>query len=133
MRAALLWPDVEAWAVTYLIAALAARSEPFADGVTVRTQAGSTLPARLVTVRDDGGRRDDLSRTTSLGVNVWAETDADCSDLARMVASLLEASAGDGPVVACLGTNGPMPVVEESDKPHRYLSADLVVTGSPLT
>ena len=91
------------------------------------------MPARLVTVRDDGGSRDDLSRTAFLGVNVWAETDADCSDLARMVASLLEASAGNGPVVACLGTNGPMPVVEESDKPHRYLSADLVVTGSPLT
>lgn len=133
MPASLLWPDVEAWAVSYLSTALDARPEPYASGVVVRTQAGSTLPPRLVTVRDDGGRRDDLSRRTSLGVNVWAATPKDCSDLARLVQALLEAAGGSGPVVACLNTNGPFPVPEQGGTPHRYLTADLVVTGTPLT
>lgn len=131
-RPSILWPDVEAWAVDYLTTALAAREEPHADGVEVRTQVGKTMPARLVTVRDDGGGRTEITRSSGLGVNVWAESEAVCSDLARLVCSLLEAAAGNGPVRACVGSFGPYPVPEEG-KPHRYLSVDLVVTGAPLT
>lgn len=128
----LLWPDVEAWAVTYLKAALAANPQPYTTGVKVRADTGATITTPLVTVRDDGGNRDDASRTTSLAVNVWATTPEGCSDLARLVQTLLEASAGNGPVVACLNTFGPYRVPEQSTTPHRYLSADLVVTGTPL-
>lgn len=133
LRPSILWPDVKAWAVTYLSTSLAVRSEPFAEDVQVRTNVGSTMPDRLVTVRDDGGPRSSVTRTPSIGVNVWAVTDEDASDLARLVMALLEAAAGDGPVVAVTDTFGPYEVVEESGKPHYYLSADLVVTGEPLT
>lgn len=132
-RPSVLWPDVEAWAIGYLSTALAAREESYAEDVAVRKDVGDTMPARLVTVRDDGGGRTEVTRSSGLGVNVWASTDEDCSDLARLVCALLEASAGYGPVVACTGSYGPYPVPEESGKPHRYLSVDLIVTGVPLT
>lgn len=133
MRPSILWPDVEAWAITYLTAALAAREEPYADAVAVRKDVGKAMPPRLVTVRDDGGGRGDVTRSSGLGVNVWAATDEDCSDLARLVCALLEAATGNGPVVAVTGSFGPYPVPEDSGKPHRYLSVDLIVTGVPLT
>ena len=133
LRPSILWPDVEAWAVNYLRTALAARTEPYASGVQVRTDVGKAMPARLVTVRDDGGTRGDVTRSSGIGVNVWAATDEDCSDLARLVCALLEASAGSGPVVACTGSFGPYPVPDDSGKPHRYMSVDLIVTGAPLT
>lgn len=129
-----VFPDVEAWAIAYLKAALTARPEPFTTSVVVTNKAPASMPARLVTVRDDGGPRlDDVRKVVSVGVNVWAASLADVSDLARMVAALLETSPGDGPVVAHLSTSGPYPVAEEAtEKPHRYLSVDLSVRGEPL-
>lgn len=133
-KPAVVFPDVEAWAITYLKAALTARAESYAGSVTVVRKAPATMPARLITVRDDGGPRlDDVRKVASVGVNVWAATAADCSDLARMVAALLESAPGDGPVVAHLSTSGPFPIADEaSEKPHRYLSVDLSVRGEPL-
>lgn len=127
----LLWPDVEAWAVGYLMGALDDSTEPYAANVSVRADTGAIITTPLVTVRDDGGGRSDVSRTTSLAVNVWHADAEKCSDLARLVQTLLEASAGNGPVVACLNTFGPYRVPEQSTTPHRYLTADLVVTGTP--
>ncbi|QCB93300.1 hypothetical protein [Cellulomonas shaoxiangyii] len=136
MWPAIIWPDLELWAIDYLKARLATRPEPFAQGVAVRNVVPDTMPARLITVRDDGGGRSDATKTASLGVNIWAgaaKNPADCSNLARLVTALLEDAAGYGPVKAHLSTSGPYPVAEASAKPHRYLSVDLVVTGTPLT
>lgn len=138
-RPAVLFGDSAAWATTYLRDALAARGEPYTGLVTVRTQkpnATDTDPppvsGRVVTVRDDGGPRgDDVTKTVTLGINVWAPDEGACVDLALMCAALLENSPGDGPVVAHVGTSGPFPIADASG-PHRYLSVDLLVTGSPL-
>jgi hypothetical protein len=139
-RPAVLFGDAAAWATTYLRAAIAARTEGYADDVTVRTQkptaTDTDLPpasGRVVTVRDDGGPRGpDVTKTVTLGVNVWAEDEGDCVDLANLTAALLEAAPGDGPVVAHVSTSGPFPLPDQSAKPHRYLSVDLSVVGSPL-
>lgn len=133
LRAHLVWPDVKAWAIGYLTTALAARPEPVATGVHVSGSVPEAMPPRLVTVRDDGGPRGDVTQTARLGVNVWAATEADCSGLSRLVASILGASAGSGQVVACEITTGPYEIPEESGIPHRYLTADVVVTGTSLT
>lgn len=133
MRPAIVWPDLELWAIDYLESRLADRTEPFAQDVDVRNLVPKTMPARLVTVRDDGGGRDDVTKSASLGVNVWAANPFDCSNLARLVTAFFEDAAGHGPVKAHLSTSGPYPVPEDSGKPHRYLSVDLVVTGIPLT
>lgn len=139
-RPAILFGDAAAWGTGYLRAALAARGEAYTDDVTVRSQKPTAVdtdlpPAsgRVVTVRDDGGPRDaELTKVVTLGVNVWADDEADCVDLALMCAALLESAPGFGPVVAHVATSGPFPLADQSNKPHRYLSVDLRVTGEPL-
>lgn len=132
-------PDVEAWAVAYLSAALAARPEPYTGDVWVSTAMPvdpvtkkSYRKDRMVIVRDDGGPRLDVVREVArLGVQVWAKTDEDASDLARLVAALLWA-APDGKPVVKASTSGPWPVPDESGQPKRYLTAELVVRCSAL-
>lgn len=132
-RPPVLFPAMDTWAVGYLRAALTARQEPYTSGVTVRTAVGSTMPARLVTVRDDGGpRQDDVRKVSSLGINVWAGTEPDAADLALLIAALFEAAPGNGPVLAFDGATGPYPVPDQSGKPHRYLSVDFLIHGSPF-
>lgn len=135
-----LFGDSAAWATAYLRAAINDRPEPYADSVTVRTQkptATDTDPppasGRVVTIRDDGGPRGlDVTKTITLGVNVWADNEGECADLALLSAVLLEAAPGDGPVVAHVATSGPFPLADRSEKPHRYLSVDLLVSGTPF-
>jgi hypothetical protein len=137
-KPAILFADTAMWGTSYLRGRLAARDEPYTDNVTVRTQkptASNTDPApasgRVVTIRDDGGpRSDDVTKAVSLGVNVWADDEGDCADLALMCAALLEAAPGAGPVLTHEATLGPYPIPDT--KPHRYLSVDLLVAGSPL-
>jgi len=127
-----VFADLEAWAVTYLVAQLAARAEPFTSGVVVDHITPAPIPARLVTVRDDGGPRGAVTKTSSLAVNVWAATEADASDLVRMVVALLERAVATGPVVGHVSTSGPARVPEESGTPHWFASVDLVHRGTSL-
>lgn len=139
-RPAVLFGDTAAWGTNYLRTAVAARDEPYTDAVTVRTQkptaTDTDLPpasGRVVTIRDDGGPRGpDVTKTVTLGVNVWADDEGECVDLALMCAALLESSPGSGPVLSHVSTSGPFPLPDQSQKPHRYLSVDLLVSGSPL-
>jgi hypothetical protein len=131
-----IFPDVAALIGDYLRTAIAARPEAYASGVTVAGYwpEGKAIPARLVTVRDDGGPRlGPVTKLVTIAVNVWAATEADCSDLALLTAALLESAPGDGPpILAHDGATGPVRVPELSGKPHRYLTADLVVRGTDL-
>ena len=133
-KPAVLFPDAKAWAVAYVNAALIARpvGDTYADTVTVAGRVPDTIPTRLVTIRDDGGTRSLVTKSVSLGVNVWAETEQVCSQLAALVVAILEASPGQGAVVAHLSTSGPVEVVESSTKPHRYASVDLALRGVSL-
>lgn len=129
-KPAVIFSDVEAWAVEFLDDALTASSEDFAEGVTVSNRAPSPLPARLVTVRDDGGQRFEVTKVAALVVNMWAATEEDASDLARLVVSLLEQAPGDGPIVGHDATLGPARVPEESETPHWFATVDLIHRGS---
>lgn len=131
---AVLFPDAKAWAITYLKAELLARpvGDTYADNVTVLDRAPETIPTRLVTIRNDSGPRREVTKTCSLGVNVWAESVEVCTDLANLVVAILEASPGNGPVTAHRNTSGPYEVPEESTKPHQYASVDLDFRGSAL-
>lgn len=131
-KPAVVFTDLEGWAVTYLGTALAARAEDFAEDVTVDHIAPEAITGRLVTVRDDGGQRAEVTKTSSLAVNVWAATQEDASDLVRLVVALLEASPGAGPVVGHASTSGPTRVPEKSEAPHWFASVDLVHRGSSL-
>src|SRR5690606_5556872 len=56
-RPPVVFPDVEQWAVGYLRTFLDDRTEDFAHDVDVDVKTPELIPARLVTVRDDGGQR----------------------------------------------------------------------------
>jgi hypothetical protein len=124
-----VFPNVEAWAVAYLTASLGARDEDYADA-TVDIVPSSA--ARIVTVRDDGGPRGDVTRSAAVAVNVWADTDADAADLVLLAVALLEQSPGNGPIVGYVSTAGPTRVPEESGRPHWFATVDLTVRGSAL-
>lgn len=125
-----LFDDVELWTTARLRALLAARSEPFADDVYVGIKVPNPRRERMVTVRDDGGPRLDVVRKAArIGVNVWATTDQEVNDLARLVEALLYA-APDGNPVSKVSVTSPLPVADESGQPRRYLTAELTLKGS---
>ena len=129
MRPVVLMPDVELWAVEWLRAALAARSEPYASGVTVVTKVPASIPSRLVQVRRDGGARIDVARDNPrLTVNVWADTEADVSDLAGLVRALLWSAPDGDPVCRVVELSGPSPIADT--KPRRFMTFELITRGA---
>jgi hypothetical protein len=134
-----LFDDIELWATGTLRTMLAARAEPYTDNVYI----GNDLPRnattgeperrpRMVTVRRDGGPRDEAAplESPSIAVNVWAETDQDANDLARMVAALLWSSPDGDPVVKVTQTTGPSDINDPSGQPRKYMTFDLRSRGT---
>lgn len=130
--AGVIFPDVEAWAITYLRGALAARSEPFTAGVWVGNLLPQTRPQRAVLVRDDGGPTlGDVRAVARLGINVFAGTEPDVSDLANLVSALIGGSADGKPVVRATTTR-PYSVTDDAGQPRHYFTAELIIRGESL-
>lgn len=122
--------DIELWACTRLRALLLARAEAYTDDVYVSNTIPDPRRDRMVIVRrDGGGRLDAVREAPRLGVNVWAKTEQDANDLARMVAALLWASPDGNPVSKVTITGGPYPIPEQSDSFLRYITAELISHG----
>lgn len=130
-KPAVIFPDVEQWAGDYLRAALAARPEAYAADVAVANGADENV-GRVVTVADDGGSRAEVTKVSSIRFNVWADDEAEASDLARMVTALLESATSEGPICGHVSTFGPTRLPEQSERPHWFGSVDLVVRGTAL-
>lgn len=128
--AAVLHPDAELWATGYLRAALTARAEPYAASVRV-SNAKTNTPGRQVVVRRDGGPQDGLFDLPRLTVRVWAATEQETGDLARLVRALLVGSPGNGPVVAAVSFTGPQGVPDASG-PQKFFTVDLTMRGVNL-
>lgn len=131
-------PDVVALTIAHVRASLATRAEPFASDVWVSNATpadpdGSTRrDPRMVIVRGDGGSRiGDVRGLARLGLNVWAETDADATDLANLVSAIVSGMAGIGPVRRATATL-PADVTGEDGHARRYLTAELVIRGHSL-
>lgn len=128
-----LFPDTELWATEYLRDVLAARPEPYTANVYVSNSVPSTRRDRMVTVRRDGGSRlDQVREAARLTVNVWAKTEQDATDLARMVAALLWAAPNGDPVVKVEQFTGPSPVADLSGQPLRFMVFELTVRGTDI-
>lgn len=121
-----LFTDIELATTTYLRAALASRAEPVTVGVKVGTTVPNPRPVRLVTVRRDGGPRINPAREVArIGVNVWAGTEQEASDLAGLVRGLLGAMPGTTPVTKVTELSGPSPIPEDSGA-RRYMTYELL-------
>ena len=128
-----LFPDVELHFTAYLRSALAARAEPYASGVKVDRIAPTALPARLVTIRRDGGSQlDQVRESARLTVNVWHETPQGATDLARLVRALLWASPTGSPVLRVELNSAPSVVPEENGRAHLVMVFDAWIRGTNL-
>lgn len=133
MVPSILMPDVVLWATGYLATALAARSESYTSSVYVGTAVPKQRRDRMVIVRRDGGPRLDILRESArLTVNVWAKTEQDANDLARMVRALLWAAPDGAPVVRVDDSAGPSPVPDASGQPRVTFAVNAIVRGEPL-
>lgn len=132
--ARVLFPDAEAWAVTRIRALLATRSETYKSGVVVDNKVPPVRPVRLVTIRCDGGSPlEDLLDRPRFGVNVYAATEEDATDLANLVAALFRLAPGDGTCVAMTQLSRPTPVADESKTPRRFATFQATLRGGVLS
>jgi hypothetical protein len=125
------YPIVEMVFPAALRSALALRSEPYAQNVTVGKKVPATMPDRLVTFRRDGGPASAWTDHPRLGINVWAKTDADVDNLARLVVALLPTLVG--PQVDSVHVmSGPTDVTDVSGTPQRYITAEAATRAANI-
>lgn len=138
MGPVIVTPDVELWGVGWLRTALEARDEDYASDVFVSNSrpsaaafeaAGLSYPDRMVTLRRDGGQRADLLYSVPrLGVNVWAASEQDATDLALLVEGLLLSVRASGSVESVRSLSGPSAVADST--PRRFFTVELTMRGA---
>lgn len=131
-----IFPDPEKTIVAGLVALLEARSEAVASGVYVATKmpppSVSPYPSKIVTVRSDGGPKvDPVRQLIRVGVNVYADTYAEASELAYLVEALAEELRGTE-IKMVRTVLSPTRVPEDSELEHRYMTWEIVTKGSTL-
>ena len=134
---ATIFPDVEKLLVSRLKDSLQSSSKSYASGVTVATKKPSaevtSYPARIVTVRADGGGSliRGLTKTERVGVNVYAANYSDASSLALLVEALMRTfNWGDIKLVDT--SMSPVRVNNDGKEEQRYMTFELVVKASDL-
>jgi hypothetical protein len=134
---ATIFPDVEKLLVARLKSSLQGSSMAYASGVTVATKKPGAevtpYPARIVTVRADGGGPlvRGLTKTERIGVNVYAANYSDASSLALYVEALMRTyNWGDIKLVET--SMSPVRVNNDGKEEQRYMTFELVVKASDL-
>lgn len=128
-----VFPDVELVMTGLLRDALDGRPEPYAADVYVGTTTPSPRRARMITIRRDGGASTDgLLEAAQIGVNVWADTEQDVNDLARLIRALLWAAPNGKPVCRVVDVSGSIAIADDSGQPLRYMTFEVVLRGEPL-
>lgn len=131
--AATIFPDAELVACQVLRDRLAERPEPYAADPFVGHKVPAQRRDRMVIVRRDGGARIDHARETArFGINVWATSDQEAGDLARLVRALLWAAPTGDPFVRIDDLAGPMPIADDTGQPRVYFTCEAVLRSSPL-
>lgn len=83
----------------------------------------SPYPSKIITVRSDGaatGTRD-ITRVEMIGVNVWADSYKDASDLAREVDSVIRATR-NGSIKLVESNMSPVRVDNAGPQEQRYMT-----------
>jgi hypothetical protein len=128
--AGVIHPDAELWATGVVRAALTGRPEAYVSGVKVDNKIPNPRPNRLVQIRRDGGPEDGVFDNPRFGVNVWAASEKDVANLARLVAALFRQLPGDGVCVAMRQLSGPSSVPDA--QPRRFMTFEGRLRGTPL-
>ena len=135
---AVLYPDIELVLTGKIRTALAGRAEAYAQDVYVSNSVPSPRKPRMVIVRRDGGLQEDLRDKPRVTFRVWAATEQDADDLARLVMALVPTFADGSPILAApsVGRTGPSPVpdqVGQTGQPQRLMSVEFHTRGVVLT
>lgn len=129
--AAIIYPDVELVLTQRLRAALAARSETYAQNVYVSNTVPTTRHDRMLIVRRDGGLEGSVRDQARVSFQVWAMTEQDATDLARLVVALTKTLVDGAPILRVVPQSGPTPIADPSGQPLRYLVAEFHTRGVP--
>lgn len=130
----LIFPDIELVLTGRFRTALAARSEPFAQNVFVSNSVPSQRRDRMLIVRRDGGTQAEMRDRPRVTLLVWAKTEKDADDLARLVMALAPTFVNGSPIVAApiSGRSGPYSVADESPQFLRQSSVEFHTRGVPI-
>lgn len=111
--------DAELWWIVYLRGALVGRSEPFLTGVKFDRKVPNPRPARFAVLTRDGGDITGTFDRARVRLDVWADTEKNATDLANLLAALVQVAplADAGCVRATV--NAPNAVADPSDQPRR--------------
>lgn len=131
-----IFPDIEKVLVAGIKSALSARSENYAANVLVATRKPapdfSPYPAKIVTVRNDGGPQlDHVRKQERVGISIWADTYADASDLARLLEALLKQMTGEEIKLVEIAL-APVRVDEEGPQECRFMTIQVITKGITL-
>lgn len=112
--------DADLWWIVYLRGALVGRSEPYATGVYFDRTVPTTRRDRMVIVRRDGGSLLGVFDRPRVSLDVWAKTESDATNLARLVIALAQVAplAGAG-CTHVVHVSGPNAVADPSGQPRR--------------
>lgn len=130
---AIIFPDIELVLTGRYRAALSTRAESFASNVYVSNKVPSTRRDRMVILRRDGGTQAEMRDRPRVTLQVWAMTEKDADDLARLVMALAPSFADGSPIISVPlnGRSGPYPVADESSQYLRAMSIEFHTRGVP--
>lgn len=126
----MVYPDIELHLTGYLRDALTGRPESYAQDVHVSNAVPNPRRDHMVTVRRDGGVQASLLDQPRVTVGVWATTEQDATDLARLVAALLWAAPNGAPLVSAVMVGGPVAIADA--QPRRSMVYEFTTRGSEL-
>lgn len=130
----LIFPDIELVLTGRFRTALASRSEPFAQDVFVSNTVPAARRDRMLIVRRDGGTQAEMRDRPRATFLVWADSEKEADDLARLVMALAPTFVDGSPILAAplSGRSGPFPVADESPQFLRQMSVEFHTRGVPL-
>jgi hypothetical protein len=111
--------DAELWWIVYLRGALFGRLETYASGVKLDRRVPSVRPDRLVVVRRDGGNVTGVFDRPRVALDVWAKTEEDATNLARLMIALALRAPGVNGCLRVEHLSGPNDVADPSGQPRR--------------
>ena len=111
--------DADLWWIVYLRGALVGRSEPYAQGVYFDRRVPTTRRDRMVIVRRDGGNVVGAFDRPRIALDVWAKTEQEATDLARLMVALAFDAPGTNGCVRVTHESGPNDVADPSGQPRR--------------
>lgn len=124
---AVIFPDIEKTIVAYLKSVLASNvlvavKKAPADKAGVNKQVVVTAAYQ--------GEEQHVMKTASVTIDVFANTYADCSELALLVDAHIRGVVGH-PIKKASVLLGPVRIAEQAGE-HRSLDVEVIVQGSPL-